>query len=161
MPCLSIPIERSANGRKSTTNVAPPYPVKRISFQWVLANVLQQAHKIHLSSGKRTQASKTHERGPVELHRVGFGTKSSPSSTAQKRAQQRSRVPGHHLHDPRNGQIRSPLEAKQSSPDQERHRDVHWGGISSFSTRQSQLLSSCFTLNRELLGLLSRGELTN
>jgi len=33
---------------KHTTNPVLPYPVKGISFQWVLANVLQQPHKVHL-----------------------------------------------------------------------------------------------------------------
>ena len=33
-------------------NIAPPYPVKGISFQWILANVLQQAHKIDLFPDK-------------------------------------------------------------------------------------------------------------
>jgi len=42
---------------RGTTNTAPPYPVKGVPFQWVLANVLQQTHKIHLSSGISTHAS--------------------------------------------------------------------------------------------------------
>lgn len=37
---------------RGTIDVAPPYPVKGIPLQWVLANVLQQSHKIYLFSGK-------------------------------------------------------------------------------------------------------------
>jgi len=40
--------KRFSELKRGTTNTVTPYPVKGISLQWVLANVLQQAHKIHL-----------------------------------------------------------------------------------------------------------------
>ena len=46
--CSYEGIRKQAGGRKTV----PPYPVEGISFQRVLANVLQQANKVHLSPGK-------------------------------------------------------------------------------------------------------------
>ena len=42
------------NWTTGTTDIALLYPVKGVSFQGVLANVLQQPHEVHLPSRKHS-----------------------------------------------------------------------------------------------------------
>ena len=158
-----IGISKQATG---VTNAVLPYPVECISFHWVLANVLQQADKVHLPSGKLTHHQLYGKRKEkLTINDLLSDTKSILKRKVvrlQRCKEEHNKDPkSHHLHDPRNGQIRSPLEAEQTSPKQDRHCDIHRSVTSPFQACQSQLPGFWSVLNCQFLRLLSLGKLLN